>query len=312
MRRSSGAGSAPARPHSRPGGGRRGASIVDSAIVGIPPRPSAALTTSLVHAAATRERRVLLVAARSRRRTDAGTAAPCAASPALCTGRPSSVEADRPLLAQLGHLAQLLALQPARDRRQGKADRECALSRAAGVRAASAAAAAPSRAQGRCSAIASTARVPALPRPRGVPVFQVLLVLLPGRAQGARVDRRTPAAGWRAPPLQQLLLRRVGERPRRTELRPPRRHGRGRSLRAIDARAGGSSTWDVAQAAGRPVRAVRVRAGRAAITLAGRAPQCGAAALPCARAVARAARAPGEQLVEDCHAHNHARLDLAR
>ena len=186
--------------------------------------PEGGADRPLVHHAVARQRAVLLVQ-RQHAAAQALVLERLAQHAGALDGLAVVAEAERPLLAQLGHLGELLALQAARDGGQ-EADRDARL--AGGGVAQRSAAAARSRAPGRCwasrSRRSSRRRRRRGCRCRGPPCA-------PGRAcAGGRGGRRRPAAAAGAPPRRSPRPRpRRRRRPARPARRSPRR---GRSRRA--------------------------------------------------------------------------------
>ena len=82
----------------------------------MPAIPSARADRALVHRAAGRQRRVLLVEGDRQRRRAAGTGAPGAARPASTTGRPSSVKPNAPASASSAISVSCSPFSPTRDR----------------------------------------------------------------------------------------------------------------------------------------------------------------------------------------------------
>ena len=177
------------RPRSRRSR-RRGRSSSTREIDGIPAEPEPRGDLALVHDAVAATATGPPRAARARRRTAAGTAAPCAASPARCDRLAVVGEAERAGVAQLGHLGQRLAREPARDRGE-EADRDARL--APRRRRAASAGPARSRPSGRCSASRRRRRSR---RPRRRACRSRGPPCAPGRAcAGARAGRRSPGTG---------------------------------------------------------------------------------------------------------------------
>ena len=175
--------------------------------------PSSALTAPSCIAPRPTERRVLLVQRDARRRTGAGTAAPCAASRRSTTGLPSSVKPSAPSSRSSAISVSSLALQAARDRGH-EADGDARVARGGVAQRAQQRRGVDDRVgvRHRARRRRSRRRRRRGCRSRGPPCA-------PGRAcAGARAGRRRPGSRWRPAAVDDLGAGGAVERAGRAEL----------------------------------------------------------------------------------------------